>query len=516
MSTATKSVSERKIDVLRALHIYWFSKSDRQIATELGVSNRTVSKYRRQLEEKGSILPRLKSTHGAEACHRVVCTSAIQPWDENDDLYDPIKEDDPNFQSLVNDIRQNDILDEIVVSADGYIISGHRRYRAAEILKLQRVPVRIVPNVASTSTEFVRMVISFNKHRDKTTLQHMRENVASMSDTPSHTVYRYRKEASKINGVQAITLRGQKKRSRITEKLSLKKAIMTIVFLLRPYWPISDRKIFYELLNVTGLLRNDVRKTPFANTPECYDDVTNMITRMRLDGSIPFDCVADETRPVIEWDTHQSVGTFIEEELDDLFSEYFRDLQQSQPNHTEILAEKNTVANSIRPIAAKYTIPMTSGRGYASLPPRKAMVDRFEASGREHLIVIVVSDFDPEGEDIPNAFGLSLRDDFGIDENRLRIVKAALTQEQVESLDLHEGQLAKEESSRYAQFVEDHGEHCWELEAIPTETLQEIVEDALRSVMDMDAFEGELERQAKEQDELEQHRQRAGELLGEM
>jgi len=144
------------------------------------------------------------------------------------------------------------------------------------------------------------------------------------------------------------------------------------------------------------------------------------------------------------------------------------------------------------------------------------MVDRFESSGREHLIVIVVSDFDPEGEDIPNAFGLSLRDDFRIDENRLRIVKAALTQEQVGSLDLHEGQLAKEESSRYSQFVDDHGEHCWELEAIATETLQEIVEDTLRSVMELDAFEGELERQANEQEELEQHRQRAGELLEEM
>ena len=57
---------------------------------------------------------------------------------------------------------------------------------------------------------------------------------------------------------------------------------------------------------------------------------------------------------------------------------------------------------------------MTSGRGYSSLPPRKDMVDRFRDSGREKLVVIVVSDFDPEGQDIPGSFGVSLRDDFGI------------------------------------------------------------------------------------------------------
>jgi hypothetical protein len=241
-----------------------------------------------------------------------------------------------------------------------------------------------------------------------------------------------------------------------------------------------------------------------------------MVTRMRLDGSIPFDAIADETRPVIKWKTHQCVGTFIEKELDDLFSGYWRDRQQSQPNHIEMLVEKNTVASLLRSVAAKYTVPMTSGRGYSSLPPRKAMVDRFRKGGREKLIVIVVSDFDPEGEDIPNAFGLSLRDDFGVEEDRLAIVKAALTKEQVESMDLHEGQLAKENSSRFARFVNEHGRHCWELEALPTDTLRNIVEDTVRSVMDIDAFNEELEREEVEKQELDEHRERAGELLSEL
>ena len=136
------------------------------------------------------------------------------------------------------------------------------------------------------------------------------------------------------------------------------------------------------------------------------------------------------------------------------------------------------------------------------------MIDRFEQSGREKLVVIVVSDHDPEGEDIPNAFGLSLRDDFDIDEDRLVIVKAALTHQQVQTMQLHEGQWAKDGSSRYHRFVERYGKRCWELEAVPSDTLREIVEGCIRSVLNQDAFERELATQQGEQAELDEYRAR--------
>lgn len=51
-------------------------------------------------------------------------------------------------------------------------------------------------------------------------------------------------------------------------------------------------------------------------------------------------------------------------------------------------------------VAGRYGITMTSGRGYASLPPRIKLKDRFEASGKNKLVLLIVSDFDPEGEDM--------------------------------------------------------------------------------------------------------------------
>jgi hypothetical protein len=276
-----------------------------------------------------------------------------------------------------------------------------------------------------------------------------------MSNESCRQVRKFRRDAATTHADGVVDLRRRRPRSAIRDKLALRAAIIQVVREEERNWPLSDRAVHYRLLNIPGLVRNDKSRVPYDNTPAAYDDVTNMLTRLRLDGSVPFEAIADETRPVTVWDTHRCVGDFVRRECDGFLKDYWRGLLQSQPNWIELLVEKNTVANQLRSVAGKYTVPMTSGRGYSSLPPRKEMVDRFNDSGREKLVVIVVSDFDPEGQDIPGSFGVSLRDDFSIPEDRLRIVKAALTAEQVRTMNLHEGQLSKESSSRYQRF-----RHC--------------------------------------------------------
>jgi hypothetical protein len=488
--------------------------SDRAVARRLGVSNRAVSQCRKRLEADGAILPRVKSTQRVLACPHEVCTSLLRPCPENDKLYEPVRTDDPGFLKLVADIRKNGLQNSVGVSRDGFVYDGNRRLAAVKFLRWGKVRVHMKPvSYRDDRDEFLALLKSCNTQRVKTTAEMLREGVVGMEGEPWQRLVEYREGASRVDGAQTVELYGSKRRSEIVQKLGLKDAIIETVMGNKADWPLSDRKVFYLLLNVEGLLRNDRTKEPFRNSKACYDDVTDMVTRLRIDRSIPFDCIDDETRPVVQWDTHKGVDTFIDQELDDLFSGYWRDLQQSQPNWIELLVEKNTVANALKGTAAKYAIPMTSGRGYSSLPPRKGMLDRFQTSGREKLVIVTVFDHDPEGEDAPNAFGVSLRDDFGLPADRLVIVRAALTHAQVQTLALHEGQMAKEDSSRYARFVERYGERCWELESVPTETLREIVEDVIRGHMDLPAFERELATEREEQRQLAGHRRRIKALL---
>ncbi len=92
--------------------------------------------------------------------------------------------------------------------------------------------------------------------------------------------------------------------------------------------------------------------------------------------------IEDETRPTTEWNVHSNPQDFARCELDNLLKGYRRNLQQTQPLHIEIVAEKLTVQGIIRPVCGKYNIPYTIGRGYSSLPARYEMIKRFKRSGK--------------------------------------------------------------------------------------------------------------------------------------
>lgn len=290
MTSATRehSRAELRAAIEAELRQHWFTDSDREIARRVASSPTTVGRHRVRLEKAGEILVKLESGHALSATQHEVSTFAIKPSPRNDEIYDPISEDDPEFSSLVKDIRQNGILTAIIVSADGVILSGHRRWRAACVLGLERVPVRIRPDVVSDTEKFYQLLASCNRQRTKTTAEVIREETALMKANPRQRVLRHRRDAAKLGDVEPIQLVGRIKRSRIVEKRSLRQAIVDIVMGTKEEWPTNDRRIFYLLLNIPGLLRNDVRKTPFENNQKCYDDVTDMITRLRLDRSIPF------------------------------------------------------------------------------------------------------------------------------------------------------------------------------------------------------------------------------------
>jgi hypothetical protein len=88
-----------------------------------------------------------------------------------------------------------------------------------------------------------------------------------------------------------------------------------------------------------------------------------------------------------------------------------------------------------------------------------------------------------------------MRDDFGVSE--VIPVKVALKPEQVQLLGLPPNTDAKVSSSRFKRFAARFGPAAYELEAVPPETLREWLDDGVRSVIDLDRFNAqvELERQ---------------------
>jgi hypothetical protein len=156
--------------------------------------------------------------------------------------------------------------------------------------------------------------------------------------------------------------------------------------------------------------------------------------------------------------------------------------------------------------------PTLSGRGFASIDAWHDIAERFEDSGRERLIVIVLSDYDPEGQMIPHVGGRTLRDDFGTD--KLTIVQAGVTPEQIEEHNLPLQNFAKETSSNFDWFVAQTGStSVYELEALPPEALLSDLDRVIRSVIDVDLYNREVEREREESAYITATQQRAAKAL---
>ena len=416
---------------------------------------------------------------------RNIATLLLTPSAENNLLYRPIDEDDPDLQELARSIEERGVLEPLVITKDYYILSGHRRHAAAKIAGIELLPCRVVDiNADDDPDEYVRMLREYNRQRDKTIAEKLREEVVSTDpqqayeELKQHRFQLVRQAARQGRG--DIRLRDNPGRSKITKaKKPFLDAIVQIVEQNKRHWPLSVRQVHYRLLNVRPLKHASKPASKYGNNTESYNALVDLLCRARIAGKVPMHAISDDTRPGVEWNTWTSPAAFIRREIDDLFLRYWRDLQVSQPMHIELIAEKNTVFPIVRRVASRYTIPVTSGRGYASLPPRAAIYDRFEASNKDVLALVVVSDFDPDGEEIAHSLARSMRDDFGIREDRIIARKAALTAEQVKERDMPPSLDAKPTSSRFKRFAEAHGTKAYELEALDPDELEQLVTDAV-------------------------------------
>jgi len=244
------------------------------------------------------------------------------------------------------------------------------------------------------------------------------------------------------------------------------------------------------LLNDPPLRHASKPDSTYQNDRPSYAALCDLLVRARLLDIIPWDAISDETRPVQTWPVYQNVQPYFEKELENFCQTYWRDLMQSQPDHVEIVGEKNTLKGTIHRTAYQFTVPYTLGRGYCSLDPRHEMADRYRNSGKRKLIILMLGDFDPEGEDICHSFARSMRDDFDI--TNIEAVKVGLTAPQIKKYRLPKKMTAKETSARREKFVEKYGENVWEIEALPPATLQEILTEAIESVIDLEAYNHEV------------------------
>jgi len=151
----------------------------------------------------------------------------------------------------------------------------------------------------------------------------------------------------------------------------------------------------------------------------------------------------------------------------------------------------------------KYTVSVTSGRGHTCKDRLHKLAGRFRISCKDRLVLFLLSDFDPSGDAISNTNAKSLRDDFHIAEDKIVPVRVALRPDQIAKHHLPHSLEAKQ-SNTYQSFVDRHGvTYAVELEALEPATLQAELDAAIRSHLDVNLFNREVEIEGEEAAKLQ-------------
>jgi hypothetical protein len=230
--------------------------------------------------------------------------SAIRPAPENDDVYNAVAWDDPEIAELAKSIKEHGLQDPILVSRDGFIISGHRRRMAALLAGLDHVQVRLHPiSRTDNRAEFLKLLVAMNSQRIKSTTELLHESTIKIDPRVAHEqIVNERKEKQNqrnIDHLSVIDPFSDGRRCKITKaKLPLLDAIRRVLNEQRDYWPLSARQVHYRLLGANAPLLHASKPGRYVNDLKSYKALTDILTRGRIAGFIPWDATDDETRPI--------------------------------------------------------------------------------------------------------------------------------------------------------------------------------------------------------------------------
>ncbi len=442
---------------------------------------------------------------------KFVLIDSITPSPENDEIYGPIEHDD-SMDNLIDSMRRKGMEEPILLTADRFILSGHRRHYAAKHLGWKQVPVRVRPDIRRIGNlEYHRELIEYNPQRVKTVGSILREALLRDNDAAdTYAAIRERREASLTVDADFMTVSGEKEIEPISRKQQeFLAAVQRVLEALRPFWPVTIRKVHYGLVSLNP--------RPFKLTPErskfsaahyrykndkpSYNALVRLLKSARYLGYVPMTCIDDPTRPQKTFGGFDSVAQFVQQEIDGFLTGFHRNRQLDQPRHIEVFGEKNTLFNEISRACAEYYVPFSLGRGFCSVPVWRDIEKRFRLSGKERMTLIVVSDYDPAGFALAEDAIRSLRDLHNVPVDGHRI---AVTKEQIKELDLAEDfNPAKEDGERLNKFVrQTGGAKTWEVEALGSQYLVEQIKAAIEANMDMEVYDTICDQEEDDCEEL--------------
>lgn len=241
-----------------------------------------------------------------------------------------------------------------------------------------------------------------------------------------------------------------------------------------------------------------------AYIPNClasYRVLGRLIANGRMAGLFDWDTIEDRMRKPGLWPSWDSMRQLLLEKVHLFRSDWW----DEQDTYVEVAIEKDAIRGIVEEVTSRYCIPLSVNRGYSSTTALYHMAKRLEEqiSKEKPCRVLYIGDHDPSGmqmlHDMNNRLttfleGFGYSEDFLYD--ALDVVRVCLNFDQVKRYNLPENPV-KMTDRRAENYIEQFGESCWEVDAIPPDVLLDLLNDAVKCYCDTDAIEDAENRDAE-------------------
>lgn len=223
------------------------------------------------------------------------------------------------------------------------------------------------------------------------------------------------------------------------------------------------------------------------NTQKNYKKLGSIVNDARLAGLIDWDHIVDRTRNLrnrAHWDDPSGI-------IKDASLQYHVDMWATQNDYCEVWIEKDALIGVIENVCRNLDVPHFSCRGYTSQSEVWRAAIRIRMASRKHdgpkaqrrCTVFHLGDHDPSGLDMTRDIQDRLVT-FGCP---VYVKRLALNMSQIKLYDPPPNP-AKMTDSRFAKYIQEHGSESWELDALEPEVIEDLIRNAVESLIDQKAW----------------------------
>lgn len=232
------------------------------------------------------------------------------------------------------------------------------------------------------------------------------------------------------------------------------------------------------VLTLRQLYYQFVARDFIENNQKQYKRLGDIINEARQAGLIDWSAIEDRMRNLYSVQTYNDPVEVIHAAANG----YAEALWEDQPYYCEVWVEKDALAGVVERTCTRLRVPFFACRGYTSQSEMYVAGKRLGRAAKhgKRVVIFHLGDHDPSGIDMTrdNQARLSL-----FARQTIEVRRLALNKDQIEQYDPPPNP-AKISDSRTTQYMIDHGDEAWELDALDPTVLDTIIATNVEALID--------------------------------